>query len=127
LGNGEKIQFWTDWWIGDGPLSQRFTILFQISAEPDGYVHQLWRNGSCNINFRRTFGQEERDSWAEFMLELDSIPHSAEQDSVSWAFEPLGQFSTKSLYSKMMEGVAVDYAKDIWKIVCPLKVRIFLW
>jgi hypothetical protein len=46
LGNGEKIQFWTDWWIGDGPLSQRFARLFQISAEPDAYVKQLWRYGS---------------------------------------------------------------------------------
>jgi hypothetical protein len=24
LGNGEKIHFWTDWWLGDGPLAHRF-------------------------------------------------------------------------------------------------------
>jgi hypothetical protein len=122
LGNGEKIQFWTDWWLGDGPLAQWFAILFQISAEPDAYVQQMWRNGSWSINFRRSFGQVERESWATLLEELDPFQPSVAQDSVSWALEHSSQFSTKSLYLKLVQSAAVAHANDIWKIACPLKV-----
>jgi hypothetical protein len=97
LGNGEKIQFWTDWWLGNGPLAQCFARLFQISAEPDASVNQLWRNGSWNIHFRRSFGQAERENWAALLVELAAAQPSAVPDSVSWALAPSGIFSTKSL------------------------------
>jgi hypothetical protein len=122
LGNEEKIQFWTDWWLGDGPLAQRFARLFQISAEPDASVNQLWRNGSWNIHFRRSFGQAERENWAALLVELAASQPSEVPDSVSWALEPSGRFSTKSLYLKLVQGAAVAHAKDVWKIACPLKV-----
>jgi hypothetical protein len=127
LGNGEKIQFWTDWWVGDGPLAQRFSRLFQISAEPNASVSQLWRNGAWNIHFRRSFGPSERENWVTLLGELSAFLPSAGQDSVSWALEPSGRFSTKSLYQKLIQGATVAHAKDIWKIACPLKVRIFIW
>jgi hypothetical protein len=102
LGNGEKIQFWTDWWVGDGPLAQRFSRLFQISAEPDASVNQLWRNGSWNIHFRRSFGQTERENWVALLGELAASQPSEVPDSVSWALEPSGLFSTKFLYLKLV-------------------------
>jgi hypothetical protein len=101
--------------------------LFQISAEPNASVSQLWRNGSWNIHFRRSFGPSERENWVTLLGELTAFHPSEGQDSVSWALEPSGRFSTRSLYQKLVQGAAVAHAKDVWKIACPLKVRIFIW
>jgi hypothetical protein len=62
VGNDTKIRFWMDLWIGDAPLSSRFVRLFQISADPQGFVSQFYRDGTWNIRFRRSFGVEEQDS-----------------------------------------------------------------
>jgi hypothetical protein len=52
---------------------------------------------------------------------------SDSMDSVSWGLEPSGMFTTRSLYCKLIQGATVAHAKDIWKIACPLKVRILIW
>jgi hypothetical protein len=56
------------------------------------------------------------------LIELAASQPSVVPDSVSWALEPSGQFSTKSLYLKLVQGAPVAHAKDVWKITCPLKV-----
>jgi hypothetical protein len=114
-------------WIGDFPLSSRFVRLFQISADPQGLVSQFYRDGRWNIRFRRSFGLEEQDSWAELLDELREVHISDSDDSVSWNLEPSGTFSTKSLYQRMIQGASVAHAKDVWKAACPLKVRILIW
>jgi len=30
-GNGDKIRFWEDWWVGEGKLMDKFPILYVIS------------------------------------------------------------------------------------------------
>jgi hypothetical protein len=49
----------------------------------------------------------------EMLLELATLHPSADQDSVSWALKPSTQFSIKSLYLRLVQGVSVAYAKDI--------------
>jgi hypothetical protein len=53
VGNGSKVRFWTDLWTGNAPLSARYTRLFQISAEPEGLISQLWRDGRWEILFQK--------------------------------------------------------------------------
>jgi hypothetical protein len=36
--------------------------------------------------------------------------------------ENLGMFSAKFLYNKLQQGATVAHAKDIWKIIAPVKV-----
>jgi hypothetical protein len=62
LGNGQRIRFWTNCWLGRDPLCERFQHLFQILSDPDCLVAQVNHAGSWHINFRRTFGQPERES-----------------------------------------------------------------
>jgi hypothetical protein len=75
VGNDSKVRFWTDLWTGDSPLSSRFVRLFQILAEPEGLISQLYRDGRWNISFRRSFGREEQESWLELLDEtMKQIP-----------------------------------------------------
>jgi hypothetical protein len=127
LGNGERVRFWTDWWLGSGPLCNRFARLFEISSNPESLVAQVHISGTWQIPFHRSFGQEEMLSWEELHAELRDDCPSPASDSVSWSLEPSGVFSTKSLYAKLVGGTTVTHAKDIWKIACPLKVRILVW
>jgi hypothetical protein len=100
---------------------------FQILADPQGLISQLYRDGRWNIRFRISFGREEHDNWLELLDELREVHISDFDDSVSWNLEPSGTFSTKSLYQRMIQGATVAHAKDVWKAACPLKVRILIW
>jgi hypothetical protein len=127
LGNGEKIQFWKDWWIGEGTLAHRFPSLSLIASDPDSLVSHLYRNETWSVHFHRSFGQEDRDGWIALQQELSAAHPLEAQDSVSRALKPSGKFSARLLYLRLVQGATVAHAKDIWKIACPLKVRIFIW
>jgi hypothetical protein len=46
LGNGDRKHFWTDRWFGNAPLSVRFARLFEISADPERLVSQMYNVGT---------------------------------------------------------------------------------
>jgi hypothetical protein len=48
-------------------------------------------------------------------------------DEFTWAFEPSGKFSVKSLYRNLSVGDPRKHYVVIWKIYVPLKIWIFLW
>ena len=126
LGEGSRIRFWTDWWTGSAPLQARFPRLFAISSDPAVLVSQAFHDG-WDLRFRRVFGEEEANQWTQLRLEIEDLSPSVGQDSVSWALEAAGVFSSHSLYMKLVQGATVLHANDIWAISVPLKVRIFLW
>lgn len=52
---------------------------------------------------------------------------SESADSVTWRHSLSGHFSVKSLYHKMLRGLALMRFNGVWKARVPLKVRIFMW
>jgi hypothetical protein len=52
--------------------------------------------------------------------------YSEGHDGIPWVLEPSWKFSVKSLYRKLCQGT-LEHFSDIWKVVVPMKVRIFLW
>lgn len=66
-------------------------------------------------------------SWAHLREKLASVSLSEAQDRVSSKLLASGQFSVKSLYSKLTQGPALDIARGLWKAGLPLKIKIFLW
>jgi hypothetical protein len=127
LGSGTRIKFWTDWWIGDGLLSMCFPRLFQIALEqPDASINQLFRSGRWVIRFRRNLSDEDARLCEALSQELEGVSPSYDQDSVSWALEASSKFSANSLYQRLNQGASVAYAKDIWSLHIPLKIKIFV-
>ena len=54
-----------------------------------------------NLDLRRRLGIDEVAEWNELQEELELIVFSEEDDTVIWALERSGKFSTKSLYRFM--------------------------
>ena len=80
-----------------------------------------------NLDLRRRLGIDEVAEWNELQEELELIVFSEEDDTVIWALEPSGKFSTKSLYRFMKHSGNVDLRMtELWKVNLPLKIKIFL-
>ena len=125
LGNGRHILFWEDWWTGSAPLKERFPLLFAVCANPNLAVSNAYNGEGWYIRFRRTFGEAELAQWGQLWQEIEPIRPSEDPDTISWALEPSGVFSTRSLYRKLCTCPSSLIAKDIWKVRVPLKIKIF--
>jgi hypothetical protein len=99
--NGEKICFWTDWWVGDAPLAVRFPRLYDISCNKDISVALALPVSPISLRFRRSFGPEDLELWSALVRETSAISLSLLPDSVSWGLESNGKFSVSSLYRKI--------------------------
>ena len=92
--------FWFDRWAGDSPFAARFPDLFSIAVAPLISVERALIDLG-RLAFRRPFGPPEAAVWLELLdcVALHEPAVDAGPDKIRWRLEPLGQFSTKSLYS----------------------------
>lgn len=128
LGNGKRIKFWTDVWIGEVPLKVRFQNLFKICRNPKQLVCQVVENDLLQMDFRRNFGEKEMQEWGELIEIVEKMEIREEPDSVTWALTKTGRFTTESLYKNIMDpGDRDKRIMEIWEAKIPMKVRIFLW
>jgi hypothetical protein len=81
------------------------------------------------MDFKRSLSYQEHESWLHLQDMLQAVTIVPEHnDTVSWALERKGQFTTKSLYRFLTDrGVASRSAKFIWNCKVPLKIKFFLW
>lgn len=127
LGNGRKIRFWYDVWLGDCPLKIVFPRLFRISRNLDWSVADA-KGVDWQLDFRRRLGNEEVAEWNDLQEALDDVEVSGEEDKVFWALTPSGKFTTKSIYRLIKNSGEVDTRMtELWQTKIPLKVKIFLW
>lgn len=81
------------------------------------------------MDFRRSLTAPEYNNWIELTNSLQGCTlESQVADAISWALEPKGQYSTKSLYRFQTDwGMPSRVAGVIWKCKIPLKIKFFLW
>jgi hypothetical protein len=125
--NGEKICFWTDWWVGDAPLAVRFPRFFDISSNKNISVALALPVSPISLRFRRSFGPKDLELWSALVRETSAISLSLLPDSVSWGLESNGKFSVSSLYRKINQGPSLPHESLLWSAKLPLKIKIFLW
>jgi hypothetical protein len=92
LDNGLHTNFWSDIWVGDIPLMDRFPRLFSISNQQEESVAGVrkYLNGSSSwdLSWRRRFFVWEHDLYKEL---LDLInPVTLVDDMDSWGWMPEG-------------------------------------
>lgn len=129
VGNGEVCRFWTDCWLLNVPLSVAFSNLFVLTSDPNCTVSDCFNQGEWGVDFKRTLTPDEYELWnmLKAILEEHSLNPGSE-DSVKWALEKNGIYSTKSLYRFITDGGMVSrIAGYIWKCKIPLKIKFFLW
>jgi hypothetical protein len=123
VGNGRKIKFWEDVWLGDCPLRIRFNKLYEISREQKWVVARVLEGDEINLCFRRRRGDLEIKEWEDLEECLSRVHLTDEEDTVRWALTKNGQFSVASLYKHCVFSGVIDMRmEELWHSKIPLKV-----
>jgi hypothetical protein len=124
---GEKVCFWTDWWVGDAPLAIRFPRLFDICTNQNIFVAHALPVSPSSLHFWRSFGPEDRELWSSLVHETSVVSLSLLPDSASWGLESNDKFLVSSLYRKINQGPSLPHESLLWSAKLRLKIKIFLW
>jgi hypothetical protein len=81
--NGRSTRFWLDWWQGSGNLQDRFTILFDIAADPHATMAEYMSSAEWLIPLRRGMGSRERNELASLLSVVAEVRLSERQDKLS--------------------------------------------
>jgi len=91
VGNGDKIRFWEDTWLGNNKLKFMFPRLYTISLEQGKLVGEVGTWGelgwSWRLGWRRTRFEWETSVEEEMMNLRDA------EDIIEWSGDPKGVFS----------------------------------
>jgi hypothetical protein len=126
-GAHSSISFWNDLWIGDAPLSVRFSTLFLKSSETDLTLAQAYSKEGWWIPFRRNLDQEDIHAWGELSSLVEDIELEDRDDRISWQWEQSGSYSSRSTYRELCRKPEVQVTKYIWNFAIPPKIKIFTW
>ena len=128
VGNGEKVRFWEDTWLGDKPLSSQYPSLYRIAHRKEVTVASVLSPAPpINITFRRTLNGNRWNRWLQLLARLMEIHLNDNQDVFKWNLMASGNFTVKSLYLDYMSEHAHFNCKYLWKMKVPLKIKIFMW
>lgn len=123
LGNGIRIAFWLDPWLGPVPLNICFPRLFRIALFPNGLVAEHWDilSSSWSLIFQRLLKDDEI---ADFPLLLSQIPEKRVTENFDirvWSLDTSGVFSVKSLLKHSVPSSPLDNQlyKALWKSKSP--------
>jgi hypothetical protein len=106
-----------------------FDDLYRMVSEPNCCVSDCWDDGEWTMDFKRALSIHEFNNWLLLKVLLQPITlYPESNDSVTWALERKGHFSTRSLYRFLTDrGFSSKVARFIWRARMPLKIKFFLW
>ncbi|GLT40338.1 hypothetical protein SLA2020_144800 [Shorea laevis] len=115
IGEGAKVSFWRDAWIGSCSLDGLFSQLFSLSTDTQGTVQQMgeWIDETWRWRLRR---RRRLLAWEqEQETQLHDIKHKVQlrrdvEDRWWWRFEKDGKYIVKSTYKILT--VAEDWDED---------------
>ena len=117
-GNGRRVAFWTDSWIGDLPLKFQFPNIFRLAQQPNDSVAAHWEI--------RLLKDEEIQDF-QYLLTLISHKDLTDLDDRRvWSLESSGHFSVKSLSKHLSPSSPLekDYFKTLWS---PRRINFLVW
>jgi hypothetical protein len=128
VGNGQKVRFCEDIWIGTAPLAVQFWELYCICNEKTEVVADTWVDGELKLTFRRTFDDRMMQTWYELGAVLDEVVLNDADDALIWGYNSSGIYSSQSLYTIInYRGVTPVYTPAVWNINVPPKIQLLLW
>lgn len=132
VGNGQKIKFWTDLWIGDDSLTMKFPNLFNYSINKAGSIVDFCSGTGWQIVFRGNLDDQEVGDFCHLLQQIESASiDQSKMDTMSWSISKDKTFSVKSCNSMIVKEPNHTDAnwpwKMIWKSKAPVKLACFKW
>lgn len=128
LGDGKKIRFWIDVWIGECPLKITYDNIFKICEQQNATIREIFDGSNWNLTFRRNYGPREMMEWDELLQDLKDVRLKDEPDNIRWMLESSGKYTVRSLYKHLLNpGARYSAMTGFWEAKIPLKVKVFLW
>lgn len=133
MGNGDRIHFLTDTWVGNLSVKSAFPRLFNLSLEKDitlKVVAERWSaQTGRTFRFRRALLGWESDELIRLGDFLNTAGYglSERADRLQWVASSAGQFSVSSLYSMLETSGSCSITKIIWNNLSPPKAQFFGW
>ena len=101
VGNGQSTRFWEDTWLGDTPLADQYSMLYNVVRRKNVLVADVLAHIPLNIEFQRTLSGNKWDAW------LITINLSQEEDKFVWKINPSGFLMVKFMYADYINGHTV--------------------
>jgi hypothetical protein len=129
LGDGQRISFWKDPWLGEQAIQTIAPDLFKQCTKRNLTVAQALLDGRWRRHFRRGLTTVALEQFLLVHDRLESVQlQPGVHDTVTWRWTADGQYSASSAYEAQFEGHPTSrFRKLIWKSEAPLKCRIFAW
>ena len=128
LGNGNKVSFWDDTWVGDSSLKTQFWEVYEICQQQHCVVSQVWDGFNLKLTFNRCVEAVFMERWHDLIRVISNMTISNEVDHPVWVLESSGIYSVQSFYNMInWGGVSTPMWNFFWKIVVPHRYLVFLW
>ena len=100
VGDGYRIRFWENYWLGDNHYSLFFNRVYRISSLHDAPISNfLKRDGnslSWDFHFFRNLTDLKSNEMESLLTLLDSVHLCTFSDKRIWILDSIGSFSCKS-------------------------------
>ncbi|CAL5415768.1 unnamed protein product [Camellia sinensis] len=134
VGNGTRIKFWHDRWLGSRCLKAEFPRIFSLSIDKGGSLLSFYDRRSSveewNFIFRRNLYDWEKDEVNRLVVVLKDAPplRSNVEDCATWN-GTAGCLKVSGLYkfSDTPFGPHLSLGKFVWNTDLPPKVQFFGW
>ncbi|CAJ2636137.1 unnamed protein product [Trifolium pratense] len=135
VGDGSDTLFWTDPWLDETPLCERFGRLYVLSETKSFTVAEMftlgWGLDGAAWVWRRQLRAWEEEMLGECQTLLSNISLQAQiTDRWQWQSDPDTGYTVRGAYELLttLDSVTMDDAEHlIWHSQVPLKVSIFAW
>jgi putative lipoic acid-binding regulatory protein len=127
VGNGRKIRFREDNWLGSSSFAIQFWPIYRIINEHGKSIAELWDGQNLKCTFRRNVNETLYNSWLELVELVSTVQLSEEEDEMVWKFSSKGTYSSQSLYKIInFRGIKQVHISPVWGIKIPPRVHMFL-
>ena len=135
VGDGTRIRFWHDRWIGDNSLKFLYPELYECLADKEACISEvLWllEGGIVRVwdlRFYREFQDWElAESYSLLEFIQPRIRQDVGSDTFCWCLKGDGKFDTQTFYNVIQDAQNSMFPwKGVWKTKVPKRADFFLW
>lgn len=135
IGDGSRVRFWHDHWIGEQTLLDKFPMLYSLFRNKDDKVQSVgeWVSGvwTCKLAWRREFRGWEMELYNNLMNMLGTTSLCiGQRDNWRWIYGSDGCYTVCRASDALVNQNSIigrELCSMIWNRFVPEKVSIFGW